>query len=578
MFLLFINIFRSIGKNNFLKSFKILIILLMLILLEFVGLYLVIPIVNIFLGNAQNTNIFTRFLPFENISLSIILTIFIFVTLLRIFFSFLFDRKIIQYTRDIEKQITLKIYNHILNLPWKNIISQNNSQLIRTLLSDVSVFISQGLIPAINIFKDFIVLFSTSIFLFSFNQFLPLFFLFFFIFFLWILGSILKNKINSDSLAYQNIMSLKFQNINEGILGLKDIKLFGNDQKILTTIDKTENEITTLTLFSRIFRIFPRLFLELLLIIFVSSFILFNYKNGTDFKEIAPTIVFFIFLSVRLLPFFVSLNQSIQSIRQFSHPINEVINNLNSLNNKKHSSEKKISKVKDYRLFLNKKKNNLTIKNLSFKYDDKSKIVINKLNLKILHNGIVGIYGESGSGKTTLSDLLLGLLKPTEGKILFNNINISQHAESWNNFIGHVSQSIFLFNDSIKNNIILNDLDFNKKNFNKIIQSLEMNNFFKNLSGGYNSSVGDIGKNISGGQRQKIAIARMLYKNPGFILLDESTNSLDQKNEDLVFRILKSIKKDKIIFLITHSKRLFKYCDFLYELKNGKLLKKNYSL
>ena len=550
----------------------------MLILLEFIGLYLVIPIVNIFLGNVQNTNLFNRFLPLEDISLSNILIIFIFVTLFRIFFSFLFDRKIIQYTRGIEKQITLKIYNHILNLPWKNIISQNNSQLIRTLLSDVSVFISQGLIPAINIFKDFIVLFLTSIFLLSFNQFLPLFFLFFFIFFLWILASILKNKINADSLAYQNIMSLKFQNINEGILGLKDIKLFSNHQKILTTIDKTENEITTLTLFSRIFRIFPRLFLELLLIILVSCFILFNYKNGTDLKEVAPTIVFFIFLSIRLLPFFVSLNQSMQSIRQFSNPINEVINNLNSLNNKKHSSEKKkISNVKDGSFFLNKKKNSIVIKNLSFKYNDNSKIVINKLNLNLSHFGIVGIYGESGSGKTTLSDLLLGLLKPTEGKILFNNVNISEHAESWNKFIGHVSQSIFLFNDTIKNNIILNDLDFNKKKFNKIIQSLEMNNFFKNLSEGYNSSVGDIGKKISGGQRQKIAIARMLYKNPGLILLDESTNSLDQKNEDLVFRILKSIKKDKIIFLITHSKRLFKYCDFLYELKDGKLImKKNF--
>jgi ABC-type bacteriocin/lantibiotic exporter with double-glycine peptidase domain len=373
-------------------------------------------------------------------------------------------------------------------------------------------------------------------------------------------------------------MSLKFQNIKEGILGLKDIKLFGNDQKILTTINKTENEITTLMLFSRIFRIFPRLFLELLLIIFVSCYIFFNYKNGTDFKEVAPTIVFFIFLSIRLLPFFVSLNQSMQSIRQFSHPINEVINNLDSLNKKYLLEKKKTSKKRDINFFSNTKNYNFTIKNLSFKYHNDSKIVINKLNLKILHCGIVGIYGESGSGKTTLSDLLLGLLKPTKGEILFNNINISKHPETWSNFIGHVSQSIFLFNDTIKNNIILNNSSFNKKKFYKIVQSLEMNNFFKTLPRGYNSSVGDIGKNISGGQRQKIAIARMLYKDPGLILLDESTNSLDQKNEDLVFRILKSIKKDRIIFLITHSKRLFKYCDLLYELKNGKLIKKKNSL
>lgn len=575
MLLLIINIFKSIGKNNFFKSFKILIILLLLILLEFIGLYLIIPIVNIFLGNSPNINLFSKFFHSGNISLNVIVIIFIFVTLFRVFFAFLFDRKIIQYTRYIEQQITLKIYNYILNLPWKSVINKNNSELIKTLLSDVSVFISQGLIPAINIFKDFIVLFLTCIFLISFSQKLPLFFLLFFMFLLFLLASILKKRINLDSFKYQNIISLKFQNINEGILGLKDIKLFKNDQKILSTINKTENEITKLTLFSRIFRIFPRLFLEVLLIIFVCFFILFNYKNGTDFKDVAPNVVFFIFLSIRLLPFFVSLNQSIQTIRQFSFPINEVISNLKSLNNKTYLPEKKIknNSKKNY-FYLRDKNNSFVIKNLSFRYKVNSKIIINKLNLNISRNGIVGIYGESGSGKTTLTDLILGLLKPTNGKILFNNININQHIESWNKFIGQVSQSIFLFNDTIKNNIILNDLNFNKKKFLEIIKYLGMNNFFKNLPNGYNSFVGDVGKNISGGQKQKIAIARMLYKNPGLIFLDEATNSLDEKNENLVFHILKLIKKNKIIFLITHSKRLFKYCDFLYELKNGKLVKK----
>jgi ABC-type bacteriocin/lantibiotic exporter with double-glycine peptidase domain len=212
--------------------------------------------------------------------------------------------------------------------------------------------------------------------------------------------------------------------------------------------------------------------------------------------------------------------------------------------------------------------------NISYKYNDSDvDFVLENVNIDIFKNQVIGICGESGSGKTTLTDLILGLLKPTNGKILFNNININQHIESWNKFIGQVSQSIFLFNDTIKNNIILNDLNFNKKKFLEIIKYLGMNNFFKNLPNGYNSFVGDVGKNISGGQKQKIAIARMLYKNPGLIFLDEATNSLDKQTEKDFLDVVYLLKSRKVIIIISHDESLLKNCDSIYKIFDSGLFK-----
>ena len=176
---------------------------------------------------------------------------------------------------------------------------------------------------------------------------------------------------------------------------------------------------------------------------------------------------------------------------------------------------------------------------------------------------IVGIKGASGVGKTTLIDIIMGLIQPDTGSIFLDNENIEDiDKRSYLNLFSYVSQNFYIFNDTIKNNIIFEDdnKEFNLKNYNDSIRMSQL----KNLSNELNFSktvLGDEGIKLSGGQYQRIAIARALYKDPKIIILDEPTNMLNQNNSDLFFEELLKNKGEKTIIVISHDINLINKCD-----------------
>jgi ABC-type bacteriocin/lantibiotic exporter with double-glycine peptidase domain len=569
-------IFKSIGKDNFFKSVKILLILVGIILLEFLGIYLIVPIVSLFMGNENKViDYFSDYVFFNknigNFELAqLILILFLILTVFRICLYFYFDRKTVQYARSIEKTITLDIYKFIYSKSWKEILKNDNSSFVSSLLSDVPIFVSMGVLMSISVAKDILILSFTVIFVLFVNELYLLNLIVIFVFLSIAFSFLFKKKIKQYSLKYQNIIKLKFQCINEGILGLKDLKLSHNKNKIIESINNIENEITKISIFHRALRVFPRLFLELFIILFICSLFFFHFEDRADLINKIPSLTLLVFLTFRLLPFFSGINSNLQSIKQHSSQIEHVIDSLETLEEHKKSYRDNFIKTDEDFDFNKNTSDKLVIKNLFFKYDND--FIIKNLNLEVNSGNIIGIFGKSGSGKSTLLDLMLGLLKPNNGEIFYNKNNINLVPKSWNKLIGYISQSIFLFNDSIRNNIILEKSgEFNNVQLDNLIKKIELNTFISALPNGLDTKVGDLGKNLSGGQKQKIAFARVLYKNPNLIFLDEATNSIDEKTEDVILDYLNLIKKNKIIILITHSTRLFKYCDLLFELKDGEL-------
>jgi ABC-type bacteriocin/lantibiotic exporter with double-glycine peptidase domain len=187
-------------------------------------------------------------------------------------------------------------------------------------------------------------------------------------------------------------------------------------------------------------------------------------------------------------------------------------------------------------------------------------------------NKIVGIFGLSGSGKTTLLDLISGIIKPSSGKILVDGIDIHENfnLRQWQNNISYVQQSVFLFDDTILKNIIFASKDDfpDKKNIDNILNIVGLNDYLNKLPNKINSKTGELGNNLSGGQRQKIGIARALYVNPKLIILDEATNSLDEESEIKILKEIFLLKKNKIIIIVSHKKELMNYCDIIFEVNN----------
>jgi ABC-type multidrug transport system fused ATPase/permease subunit len=182
--------------------------------------------------------------------------------------------------------------------------------------------------------------------------------------------------------------------------------------------------------------------------------------------------------------------------------------------------------------------------------------------------------GPTGSGKTTLVNLLLGLLKPDEGTVLEDGVNINLKLTEWHQKIGYIPQFIYLLNDTIKNNIAfgLEDSDIEEKKLQKAIRTAQLENFVSTLPEEIETIVGERGIRLSGGQRQRIGIARALYNNPEILVMDEATSALDNTTEDLLVQALEKLKEDHTIIMIAHRLSTIKNCDTLYFMKDGHII------
>lgn len=216
----------------------------------------------------------------------------------------------------------------------------------------------------------------------------------------------------------------------------------------------------------------------------------------------------------------------------------------------------------------------LKIENLCFKYDGASTdYVLDNINLYIPHGKVTAIVGASGSGKTTLVKLLLGYYEPNEGKIEIGKDDLSKFSLSWwRSQCGAVMQDGYLFSDSIAKNIAISDdnIDLNRLQYSARIANIA--DYIESLPLGYNTKIGQDGQGISQGQRQRILIARAVYKNPPFIFLDEATNALDANNERTIVENLAEFYKDKTVVVVAHRLSTVRNADRIVVLDGGKVV------
>ena len=217
--------------------------------------------------------------------------------------------------------------------------------------------------------------------------------------------------------------------------------------------------------------------------------------------------------------------------------------------------------------------NSIDFQNVHFDFEGSPKKVIRGVSLSIQKKQFVAIVGKSGSGKSTALDLLVSLRRPTSGKIMIDGTDIDKYnLVSWRQKVGYVAQEAVLFNDTLRNNLLLFSPDATEKDIQWAIKTSHLNEVIDNLPDGLETLVGENGVRFSGGQKQRIAIARTLVSNPELLVLDEATSALDNESERFIQEALESIRHSMTIVVIAHRLSTVRKADKIYVLEAGSLI------
>lgn len=217
----------------------------------------------------------------------------------------------------------------------------------------------------------------------------------------------------------------------------------------------------------------------------------------------------------------------------------------------------------------------IELNHISFHYPDSEKNIFTNAHMEVPRGKSVGIIGASGAGKSTIVDVLLGLLHAQAGEITCDGVNIFKNYESWLAQIGYIPQSIYLIDESIRDNIAfgIDEDKINEKRIWEVLEEAQLKEFVEDLPEGLDTTIGDRGVRLSGGQRQRIGIARALYHDPEILVFDEATSALDNDTEAAVMEAVNSFHGKKTMVIIAHRLNTIEKCDIIYKVENEKLVK-----
>lgn len=563
----YINI-SDLVDSKFRVSFFILVLLILVsTIFETLSLGLFIPVINTifdpeFLNEiSKKLNInFINSISKEYyfiVVLGLLLICYFLKFIYLIFFNIYKNTLLFKFNAFISNKL-LEIY---ISNNYSFFLEHNKSKLLRNIITETSSFTSRAINARIQLLADILLIIFFLIFLIFIEPIATILVFLFFISVSTVFYINAKKKLKNWGEERFRHEGLKFQFIEEIFNGIKEIKIFNNELFFLTKFVKSNNKTNLYSKNEAILGSLPRIGLELLSMVSFALLCTIMFFQEKEIKHIIIVLGIFAISAFRLLPCVNSILSSLQKIKFGEISIKTLMkefklnlqSNIKSLNKKKYKLKSKIE-----------------FKNVSFKYNKSSKFSISNLNFVIKKNEIKGIFGKSGAGKSTTLDLLAGLIIPTKGEILVDKININTLDKEWINSISYVSQSIFLLNDTIKNNIALGSEKekIDSSLLNICIKQSNLSDLINRLNQGIETIIGGEGIRLSGGEIQRLGIARALYKKSDILILDEATSALDFENEQIFLNTIKKLKKEKTIIIVSHKKSSLDICDEVIEIKS----------
>ncbi len=561
------------------KKYAIFLFILMFLamILESLSIGIILPLISILLKGEIDTSFFSYFFVFGTltgknlvyIGLSVTLIIFIIKNLCLVFNLW----QQTKFLRNLQFELTNRLFEYYLKSDYIFFLQNNSAHLYRNLTDLISTFVSY--IKASMVFLGEIIVFIGIAFILLYVNFVGTIIILFsvcavaYLIYISTIGriSFLGNE--------RNIINNELnKHLFQGMASAKDVKILDREEELIYQVDKNLFKMSRLNHIILFIQGIPRYSFEMLMVFSFSIIVLVMMSAKREIVDIILYLGVFAVASFRIVPSAVRMLTSFQAIKHIEPAVKILLQAFDSKNNfyAKTNYQPKNSSIPL------KFQEEINLTNLSFSYPIRKEFSLSKISMTIKKEDFIGIIGETGSGKSTLINLLIGLLKPTEGKVEVDKLNINSNLEDWYKKIGYVPQSVYLTDDTIKKNIAFGLRESNIDNtlVKQAVEKASLGELIKNLSEGLETIVGEKGIRLSGGQQQRIGIARALYRDPEILILDEATSSLDQQTEKKIIESIQLLKRKKTLIIITHRLATIKDCDKIFFIDKGKITKQGH--
>lgn len=377
-----------------------------------------------------------------------------------------------------------------------------------------------------------------------------------------------KSKMKKAGKDRRNAYALTNQYGYQAISGIKEITVLNRRKNFVKQFEKAALLGQKASIVYGFLGVCPDRILEGVCIAGFMGIVCIRIAIGTDVNEFVPVLGTFAMGAFRILPSVSKISSRFNTIVYYQASLQNTYDNLRAVEAYDCGGGEAI--VEDY-------ENNvrftreLLIKEIDWKYQNAKENVLENASLKINKGEAIALIGSSGAGKTTLADIIMGLLKPQQGMVEMDGIDIFSIPQQWCRIIGYVPQSVFLIDDTVRCNVAfgLEEENIDDEKVWAALDQAQLKDFVKNLPNGLDTIVGERGIKFSGGQRQRIAIARALYEDPDILVLDEATSALDNETETAVMESIDALQRSKTLIIVAHRLTTIRNCDRIYEITDG---------
>lgn len=389
-----------------------------------------------------------------------------------------------------------------------------------------------------------------------------------------IITKVLKPRLNAIGRKNQEIQSRIAKWRIQSIYGLKDVKVLHREEFFVRNYYESGAIGANVARNYAVMNNTPRLLIETIFIASMLTFLLVFAVQGGDFTTLISKLTAFAMAAIRVMPATNRINTYLSEIAYAQPCLDYLYENLTE--NMKQDVNGSVTgllgekKEENPPLTLT---DNISLDHISYTYPNTDKPIFTDAHMEVKKGQSVGIMGPSGAGKSTIVDILLGLLHVQAGTITCDGRDVFENYPSWLSKIGYIPQSIYLIDESIRDNIAFG-IDADKIDDQRIWEALEeaqLRQFVEELPEGLDTTIGDRGVRISGGQRQRLGIARALYYNPEILVFDEATSALDGDTETAVMEAINSFHGKKTMVIIAHRLNTIEKCDVIYKVEDGKI-------